>query len=97
MNDYAVIKLTDLFGPGFPELIRVWSVVAAYGTLRPIDISKATGIHKSNVGRAITRLDSMGYLKREGNTRGHTWVHSRVRLASKVRSPVLIPPDVLKG
>jgi hypothetical protein len=97
MHDYAVIKLTDLFGSGLPELVRVWCVVAAYGKLRPIDITKATGINKQNVGRAINRLESMGYVKREGVGKGHTWVHPRVHVAKTVRNPVLLPLGVLKG
>jgi hypothetical protein len=97
MHDYAVLKLKDLFRrPGLPESIRVWSVLAIHGKLRPSEIAELAGLDKANVARAMKRLESLGYLKREGNTARHTWASLHPQLVPKgVEKSVVFPLELL--
>jgi hypothetical protein len=97
MHGYAVLKLKDLFRrPGLPESMRVWGVLAIHGKLRPSEIADLTGMFKTNVARAMKRLESMGYLKREGNTAGHTWASLRLQFVPRaVEKAVALPLELL--
>jgi hypothetical protein len=96
IHDFAVVRLKDLLGPGHPRLIRVWSAVAMYGELRPIDIAKVTGINQPNVASTLRQLESMGFLKPGRKVGREKWIRSRAEPApTALGTAVSLPADLL--
>jgi hypothetical protein len=110
MNDYAAVRLKDLFGAGHLEILRVWSVLAEHGgsgrllrkpgkiaPLRPTDVAEASGLLLQQVSRQLKRLEQMKITNRDVDGRGQVRIYLRVELApASLGNCVCLPPGLLR-